>query len=299
MQPRPRTVIITGANAGIGRRAAEALAAAGHRVVVIARSEERGSAAVEGIRAVTGNSEVVLEVADVSDQSSVRAVSDRLHQRFGHIDVLINNAADFDQTAQRELTGDGHERFWATNHLGPFLLTALLADLLVRSDDGRVITIASKGLVTVPRIAIRYDQTDGEGWFTPTQAYYHTKLAQIMFAAALARRFSPEELLSIALRVPAVRLDAERLAALPAKLRWAYAPKNRFAADPEELASIYSQLAVGSRDLVVPFHGAYVDEKLRPVAMPRFARQVVEQDRLWELTSRQTGSPTWPSQTPS
>ena len=293
--PRPpRTVVISGVNAGIGRRAAQALADGGHRVVVVARHPHRGAAAVDEIRAETGNPEVLLEVADVSDQGSVRALADRLHRRFPHLDALVNDAAVFGQTARRELTDDGQERFWATNHLGPFLLTALLSDLLLLGDR-RVVTIASKGLVTTPRITLRYEETDGEGWFTPARAYYHSKLAQVMFATVLARRFPAGELLSVALRVPAVRLDPERLTALPPRLRWASAPKNRFAADPEDLASVYLRLSVGPCDVVAPLHAGYVDEKLRPVPMPRFARRQPEQDRLWELSSQQTQWPVWPS----
>lgn len=295
MSGERRTVVLTGANAGIGRAAAERIAGEGHRVVAVVRDRTRGERAMEEIRFATGNQDVILAVADMADQTSIEALALFLHDRFSRLDALVNNAAVFDQTATRELTGDGHERFWATNHLGPFLLTARLADLLLRSDDGRVVTIASKGLMTTPRIRIRTEAIDGEGWFTPTRAYYHSKLAQVMFAATLARRFTAQELYSVALRVPAVRLDADRLAAMPTRLRLAYAPKNRFAATPTEMATVYARLAVGSRVALSNTHGAYVDEQLRPVAPPRSARDETEQDRLWEQSLRQTGQPSWPT----
>lgn len=288
-----RTVVITGANAGIGRRAAELLASQGHAVVAVARSQERGSRAVSEIRAATGSSAVSLEIADMADPESITALAERLRVRHEHVDALINNAAVFDQTATHSLTRHGHEQVWATNHLGPFLLTAELSSLLARSDDARVVTVASKGLMVYPRIAIRWDDLSAEGWFTPTRAYYHSKLAQVMFAATLARRVASEQLVSVALRVPAVRLDADRLAAMPWALRLAYLPKNRFAMSPDQLASTYARLVVGPRDAVAPLHGCYVDEDIKPVAAPRYARDEAAQDRLWQVTSAQVDDPVW------
>ncbi len=287
----PRVIVITGANSGIGRRAAQELAALGHHVVLVCRNAARAAEAVEAIRSATGSRSVRGEIADVADPVSLDALADRLERRYEQIDSLVNNAAVFDQTATRTVTPAGHETFWATNHLGPFQLTARLAGLLAASSDARVITIASKGLIVYPRIALRFDDLDAASWFTPTKAYYHSKLAQVTFAAALARRVPAGGVLSLCLRVPAVRLDADRLAALPLSLRLAYAPKNRFAASPERLAGTYPALAAGAREAVEPLHGAYVDERLRRVRAPRAALDTAAQDRLWEVSLDATGTP--------
>ncbi len=286
-----RVIIITGANSGIGRRASQELAALGHRVVLVCRSPARAAEAVEAIRRTTGNHTISAEIADVADPVSVDALASRLERRLEQVDTLVNNAAVFDQTATRTITAAGHERFWATNHLGPVQLTARLAGLLANSADARVVTIASKGLVAYPRIALRFDDLDAATWFTPTRAYYHSKLAQVTFAAALAHRIPPRGLLSLCLRVPAVRLDADRLAAMPLRLRLAYAPKNRLAAAPERLGRSYAILASGPREAVERLHGAYADERLRRVRAPRAAGDIAAQDRLWEISLDTTGTP--------
>jgi NAD(P)-dependent dehydrogenase (short-subunit alcohol dehydrogenase family) len=286
-----RVIVITGANSGIGRRAAHELAALGHSVVLVCRNPARAAEAVEAIRAATGNCAVRGEIADVADPVSVDALAGRLERRYQQVDSLVNNAAVFDQTATRTVTPAGHERFWATNHLGPFQLTARLAGLLAGSPDARVLTIASEGLKVYPRIALRFDDLDAVTWFTPTKAYYHSKLAQVTFAAALARRVPEDGVLSLCLRVPAVRLDPDRVAALPLALRLAYAPKNRFAASPERLGSTYARLAAGARADVEELHGAYVDEQLRRVRPPRSAQDIQAQDRLWEVSLDATGTP--------
>ncbi len=287
----PRVIVITGANSGIGRRAGHQLAALGHRVVLVCRHAGRAAAAVEAIREATGNDMVCAEIADLADPGSVDALAGRLQQCYDRVDTLINNAAVFDQTATRTVTAAGHELFWATNHLGPFQMAARLSGLLGASPDARVVTIASKGLVVYPRIALRFDDLEAVTWFTPTKAYYHSKLAQVTFAAALARRLAARDLLSLCLRVPAVRLDADRLAAMPLRLRLAYAPKNRFAASPEELGHTYALLAAGRRDAVEGLHGAYVDEGLRRCRPPRAAGDSAAQDRLWEVSLRATATP--------
>lgn len=141
----------------------------------------------------------------------------------GPLDALINNAAVFDQSVSAARTSaDGHELFWATNHLGPTELTARLRPALAAAVDPRVVFVASKGLVTMPRLAIRFDALDDPGWFSPTRAYYHAKLAQVMTAVTLAERIG--DLLDVScLRVPAVRLDPARLASQPRLLRALYA----------------------------------------------------------------------------
>ena len=287
----PRVIVITGANSGIGRRAGHQLAALGHRVVLVCRNAVRAAAAVEAIREATGNGMVSAEIADLADPGSVDALASRLQQCCDRVDTLINNAAVFDQTATRTVTAAGHEVFWATNHLGPFQLAARLSGLLAASPDARIVTIASKGLVVYPRIALRFDDLEAVTWFTPTKAYYHSKLAQVTFAAALARRIAARDLLSLCLRVPAVRLDPDRLADMPLRLRLAYAPKNRLAASPERVASTYAALAGGPREHVEGLHGAYLDEGLQRVRAPRAAGDIAVQDRLWEASLTATSTP--------
>jgi NAD(P)-dependent dehydrogenase (short-subunit alcohol dehydrogenase family) len=293
-------VAVTGANSGIGLRAAARLAAAGHRVYAICRDRGRGEAALGRINS-TARTPAALVLADLAEPASIQGAAGRLRDEVGHVDVLINNAAVFDQAARKpRYTSAGHELFWATNHLGPFQLTAELSPLLAAAPRPRLITVASKGLVAMPRIRIRFDQLDSPEWYSPTRAYYHAKLAQIMMSFDLALR-TVGKLDVACVRVPAVRLDADRVAALPWILRVLYAPKARASAPPEQLAHTYAQIATREQDWTdaagsagpASLRGIYLDENQRPVNAPRFAYDAAARDRLWAVTELATGNPHW------
>ncbi|MBB6350017.1 SDR family NAD(P)-dependent oxidoreductase [Nonomuraea muscovyensis] len=276
------TIAVTGANSGIGLRAAQLLAAGGHRVLALCRDPRRGADAV----ATMERGELV--VVDLADPASVEAAAAAVAARTDRVDVLINNAAVFDQTVREAvITPAGHELFWATNHLGPFRLTALLSPLLAAAPHPRVINVASKGLLTMPRIRIRFGELDRPDWYTPTRAYYHAKLAQIMFTFTLAER-GGGRLDAVCVRVPSVRLDPGRVRALPPLLRALYAPKNRLALPAERLGETYARLARGEG----PAAG-YLDEKLRPVRAPAHAYDPAARERLWNLSEQAAGDPSW------
>lgn len=300
MPAQSLSIAITGANSGIGLRAACQLAAAGHRVYALCRSPERGAAALDRInRGATTPARLI--VVDLADRASISGAAAQLAERTRELDVLINNAAVFDQTIRSaQFTKDGHELFWATNHLGPFQLTAELSPLCAAAAKPRVIFVASKGLVTMPRIKLALEQLDDPAAFTPTKAYYRAKLAQIMTAFTLALRSSGD--LDVAcLRVPAVRLDDKRISS--PLLRLLYAPKRRMAAPPERVAALYTRLALREENWTVAalpgndersrLHGIYIDEAARPVAAPRSAYDPATRERLWQLSQHATGNPTW------
>src|SRR5580698_6259966 len=123
-----RTVLVTGANTGIGLATARALAGQGWRVWVTARSERKGAAAVASIKAATGNDAVFLLPLDLADLSSVRACADAFLGRGEPLHVLVNNAG---VAGRRGLTKQGFELMFGVNHLGHFLLTELLLERLV------------------------------------------------------------------------------------------------------------------------------------------------------------------------
>jgi len=280
-------IAVTGANAGIGLRATTLLAERGHEVVAFVRDVERGEGAIRGLTPAI-RKHVSVRPLDLASRRSIRAAADQLVGE-GRLDGLINNAAIFDQTVRAiRTTTDGHELFWATNHLGPTELTARLTPALTAAPAPAIVFVASKGLVAMPRIRIRFDALDGAGWFSPTRAYYHAKLAQVMTAVSVAER-SPRSWRVSCLRVLAVRLDADRLASQPAILRALYAPKDRLAASPEAIAGIYVEL-VERGD---PPDAVYLDEALRPVRPPAFARDSREREKLWGVTQAEIGHPIW------
>jgi NAD(P)-dependent dehydrogenase (short-subunit alcohol dehydrogenase family) len=172
-----RTVIVTGANSGLGLETSRALAAAGARVIMTARDPERGRRAVAE---VDGRAE--LAQLDLSDLASVRDFATSWSDR---VDVLINNAGVM-ALPDREVTVDGFERQFGTNHLGPFALT----NLLLPKITDRVVTVSSSGH--------RMGGLDlGDlNWqrrrYAPWRAYGQTKLANLLFTLELQRRLDAE-----------------------------------------------------------------------------------------------------------
>ena len=186
-QLKDKTMIVTGANSGIGKAAATQLAALGITVIIACRSEERGARALTEIRTASGNPRVELMQVDLASQASIRAFCAAFSARHARLDALIHNAANFDHTLKKPtLTEDGVETIFATNHVGVFLMTHLLLDQLRKCAPSRIITVASKGLLTYPFLDIEFDNLNGERRFTTQHAYYHSKLAQVMYTYALA-----------------------------------------------------------------------------------------------------------------
>lgn len=178
-----RTVVITGANSGIGYCAAEELAAHGALVVLACRNLDKGRAALERIAKAHPGARVKLERLDVSSLDSVRAFADTILAAHPVIDVLVNNAGVMALPYQK--TADGFEMQFGTNHLGHFALTASLWPGLVAAPAPRVVTVAS---IAHHFGKIRFHDPCWEKGYSRWPAYAQSKLANVLFAKELARR---------------------------------------------------------------------------------------------------------------
>jgi NAD(P)-dependent dehydrogenase (short-subunit alcohol dehydrogenase family) len=169
-----RTAIVTGANSGIGRGAATALAAHGARVVLAVRNVEKGASAAAGMPG-----KVEVRPLDLADLASVRAFAESWD---GEIDLLINNAGVMIPPLSR--TADGFEMQFGTNHLGHFALT----NLLLEHVTGRVVTVSSTGhrMGTIDFDDLNWERKPYRAW----RAYGQSKLANLLFTAELQRRLT-------------------------------------------------------------------------------------------------------------
>lgn len=175
--------LVTGANAGIGKEIARGLAEQGATVIFLCRSEERARAAMDQVAADTGNDDLHLVLCDLSRQADIRAAAEEITERFDRLDVLVNNAGVY--LTDFVLTVDQLEKTWAVNHLGYFLLTNLLLDLLKDSAPARIVNVASDAH---REASIDFDNLNGEQGYNWYNAYGRSKLANILFTRELARR---------------------------------------------------------------------------------------------------------------
>ena len=180
-----RTIVVTGGNSGIGKEAAVELAAIGASVVVAARNRAKGEAALAEITSRSGSERVELADLDLASMKSIHAFADGFLASHDRLDVLLNNAGL--TLRKRAETTDGFEMVFGVNHLGHFLLTALLRDRLVESAPARVINVASDAH-RFARGGLDFDDLMATKRFRPFLTYSRSKLANILFTRELARR---------------------------------------------------------------------------------------------------------------
>jgi NAD(P)-dependent dehydrogenase (short-subunit alcohol dehydrogenase family) len=182
LRAQGKIVVITGANAGIGFATALGLAKQGAQIGLVCRNAARGEAALKAVAEVA-TPPPLLFIADLSSQASIRELSITLHEKLSRIDVLVNNVgAAF---AKREVTVDGIERTFALNHLAPFLLTNLVLDLILRSEQGRIVNLTAG--IPVSRSSF-LENLQGEKHYGQFSAYRSSKIGNILFTYELARR---------------------------------------------------------------------------------------------------------------
>ncbi|OQA38112.1 MAG: NADP-dependent 3-hydroxy acid dehydrogenase YdfG [Parcubacteria group bacterium ADurb.Bin316] len=202
-----KTIIVTGANAGIGKACSMQLAQLGHRVIMACRNQQRGEAARQEIISQTGNLEVILKIVDLSSLASLTKFVAEVAKEYDQIDVLINNGADFDISRRKKIvTEDGLESQFATNVVAPFFLSLSLLPMLEKSSAGKIVNISSQGLVMYPFIKLRIDDLNCQKKYDPATQYYQNKLALLMLSLYMKENFIGKTKI-IAIRVTNVKVD--------------------------------------------------------------------------------------------
>ena len=178
-----KTVIVTGANAGIGKVTASELAAMGAKVTMVCRDKARGEEALRDVRSTSGG-DVDLMLCDFGSLASIRSFAAAFKDSHDRLDVLVNNAGAI--IGERRQTADGFEMTFGVNHLGYFLLTNLLLDLLKKSAPSRIVNVASD----VHRQGkLDWDDLQHEKKsYAQFRAYSDSKLCNVLFTVELARR---------------------------------------------------------------------------------------------------------------
>ena len=279
-----KTCLITGANAGIGKQAAIQIAKKGFHVIIGCRNLERGNAALQEIKKQSKSNSVELIQVDMASKASILKAVDEIKSKHEILDVLIHNAAAFDISQKKpKFSPDGIETIWATNHIGPVVLTSNLLPLLQNSAQGRVITIASKGLLMYPNLKVDLDDPEFKHRkFSVAKAYYQSKLAQIMFTYRLAEKQKANHITANCIRVTNVKVDLNRYPNVSSFMKWVYKLKSKSSITAQEMAGTYTWLATNPE--LETITGKYFNEKNELVSSSKYSRNAKNIEEVMKLT---------------
>jgi NAD(P)-dependent dehydrogenase (short-subunit alcohol dehydrogenase family) len=263
--------LVTGSTSGLGKATALALARQHATVILGCRDRQRGEAVLAEIKAGSPAATVDLLLLDLSVQHSVRSAVKELEHRYDHLDVLINNAAVF--TRQRTLTADGYETMFATNHLGPFLLTNLLLSRLKASSAARILTVTAPSTTK-----IAFEDLRAEHKFSAMHAFGASKAANLLFTYDFARRLAGTNVTVNAFFPGLVKTPLMREA--PAPLRWL---NPLFGQSPELVAQ--SVVYYAASPDVQGMTGLFFNKSRRVIDSSPYTKDRAVQQRLWEAST--------------
>ena len=272
---RGRVALVTGANSGVGFEAARQLAELGAAVTMLCRDPERAEAARQLIVVAAGSETVEVLIADLGSQRSVREAAAEFRAAHDRLDILVNNAGAV--FPADELTEDGIERTFAVNHLGYFLLTTLLLDLIEASAPARIINVAS---VAHRRAQLDFGDLNGDGGWSTMGAYGRSKLVNVMFTYELARRLEERGVTANAIHPGLV---ATNFGGGVRWIRWLTRPVHRFMTQSSEAGAAVVRLAA-EPDLT-GVTGRYFSKWDEEESSER-SHDLDAQRRLWEISER-------------
>ncbi|HEY7963455.1 MAG TPA: SDR family NAD(P)-dependent oxidoreductase [Steroidobacteraceae bacterium] len=274
-----RVCVVTGATHGIGLATARALAARGARVLVHGRDLARAEAVVVRLRRETGNTELTAVQADFARLADVRRLGAEL-AALPRLDVLINNAATM--AARGALSAEHYDLTFAVNHLAPFLLTQLLLAKLTACAPARVIIVASEAH---RRARLDFDDLMNDRVTGHWSAYNRSKLANLLFARALARRLSGSGVTVNALHPGVVSTQLFR--DLPLPVRVALGTIGRLVLLSPRQGADTSVYLASAPELAGASGGYY--RRRRPLSPSAAAQSDADAERLWQESLQLTG----------
>ena len=269
-----RTALVTGATSGIGRAVTEMLAAAGLTVVLLARDEARGEAARQAIATTTGNDRINVVRGDLGDLASIRQAAHAIERAHPKLDILVNCAGVY--TRKRSVTTDGFETMFATNLLGPFLLTNLVLPQLHAAGSARVLVISAPS-----GTKLDFDDLQGERRFRSLTNFGASKAGDLLFTFELARRLDGTGVTANAIHPGLVRTSL--MSGAPAVIRWAVWP---FSGSPESAAKTIVPLAL---DPAFEGRSGQFFHHAKAIDPPKSTRDPDVARRLWDVSAELIG----------
>jgi NAD(P)-dependent dehydrogenase (short-subunit alcohol dehydrogenase family) len=275
-----KTVLVTGGTRGIGHVTATALAAQGATVIITGRHEESGADAIARIKQATGNTNVSFVQADLASLAGARHLADYVASHFSQLHILINNAGGTNKEYQ--VTADGLEATFATNHASIFLLTHLLLPLLKQSAPARILNVNS---VQHRYKSIDFANLQAEKGYDQMGAYQQAKLANLYFIYAMARRLQGTNVTINAVD-PLGTIQAARVTPLPLGTRLLL-PFVGWMMTPERAAR--SSIYMASSPDVDNLNGKYINFRKKVVRSSPVSYDEAVGEQLWSVTAKLVG----------
>lgn len=277
-----KTVIITGANTGIGKETALDLAKRGGRIIMACRDIVKAEKAMNEVIQKSGNSDVVVKSLDLGDTTSIREFAQLINREERQVNILINNAGIM--MCPYSKTVDGFETQIGVNHLGHFLLTFLLLDIIKRSAPSRIVTLSSMGHAWG---RIQLEDINSEKNYRSRRAYGQSKLANILFTRSLANRLKGTGVTAYAVHPGIVRTELKRHMNLAVLITWKFIRPFTKTVVQGAQTTIYCAV---EPDLDTQSGGYYCDCKLSSTTPAGRDDDMAE--KLWELSCQMLGI-TW------
>lgn len=274
-----KNIVITGGTNGIGLEAAVALASVGGRVSIVGRSAIRTAASVESIKTRSKSNAVDSFLCDFSDMAEIRRLAGEIRARYPVLHVLVDNAGTVH--AERTLTPGGIEATFAVNHLGYFLLTQLLVDHLVASAPARIVIVSSTGHY---QGTLNFEDIGFEQGYSIMAAYRRSKLCNVLYTRALARRLSGTGVTVNALHPGGVATNIWTGA--PAWARPILNVAQWFMLTPAQGAERITYLAASPE--VSEITGGYFHDNVQR-APSKLAQDDALAERLWDFSEKMVG----------
>jgi retinol dehydrogenase 12 len=274
-----KTVVITGATSGIGAVTATTLARQGARIVFIARDRARGEKMLQQLRAISPGAGHLLHCADLSVMSEMKRVAGVIAGSEQKIDVLVNNAGAV--FASRELTSEGLEKTFATNHMAYFVVTAVLLERLKATPGARIVSTASDAYKTA---RLNFNDLQSSRGYGAFGMYGRSKLMNVLFTRLLARRLAGT---GVTANCHHPGFVATRFGdGGSGFVNFVLQTSKRFALTPEQGAQ--TMLFLASSPEVARVTGTHF-VKCKPAKLMRQARNDADAQRLWDVSAQLSG----------
>ena len=275
-----KVCMITGANSGIGKETARELSRMGATIIMLCRNEKKGKVSLEDIKSDTKNDKIELFIADLEKPETIKQMVKKFKEKYDRLDVLVNNAGLI--LLKHQLNENGIERTLAINHIGHFILTSLLLDLLKASAPSRIINVSSAGHTMAK---LNFDDLMLKKKFGPLRAYGNSKLANLLFTYELSRKLEDTNVTVNAVHPGWVRSnfgqpDTNKF------VNFFYMLMSPFMINPQKGARTSIYLA--SSPEVKQTTGKYFT-KCKAIKSSKLSYNPEVQRKLWEITEKLTG----------